>query len=118
VWTDSSGATTTSLITDDNRLPTTNGKVKIRLLNGMSALGAPNTLEVDFSPIIEGVEVGTASKSVEVSAGTDFQVDIKNSTTSVPLKTQSGVTLQSNSVYTMFTAGGASTTTGTLRKDR
>ena len=118
VWTDSSGATTTSLITDDNRLPTTSGKVKIRLLNGMSALGAPNTLVVDYSPVIEGVEVGTASSPVEISAGTDFQVDVWNSLTSAPLRAQSSVTLQAASVYTLFTSGSASSASGTLRKDR
>jgi len=119
VWTNSSGATTTSLITDDNRLPTTASKVKIRLLNGMSSLGAPNTLVVDYSPIIEDVEVGTASSAVETNAGTDFQVDVWNSTTSAPLRTQASVTLQAASVYTMFTAGGGTTAvTGTLRKDR
>jgi hypothetical protein len=119
VWTNSSGATTTSLITDDNRLPTTSGKVKIRLLNGMSGLQAPNTLVVDYSPIIEDIDVGTASTPVEVNAGTDFQVDVWNSTTSSPLRTQASVTLQAASVYTMFTAGGGTgSVTGTLRKDR
>jgi hypothetical protein len=118
VWTDSGGATATSLITDDNRLPTSSGRVKIRLLNGMSALGAPNTLEVDYSPVVEGVAVGKASNAVEVDAGTDFEVDIKNAETSAVLKATSSVTLQSGSVYTVFTAGGAGTTTSTLRKDR
>jgi hypothetical protein len=46
VW-GSAGAVHTSLITDDNRLPT-GGNAKLRLLNGMSTLGAPLTLVHGF----------------------------------------------------------------------
>ena len=41
VWSNADGAQTT-LIEDDNRLPTASGKAKIRVLNGLSALNVPD----------------------------------------------------------------------------
>ena len=58
VWSNANGAQT-SLIVDDNRLPSGGTAVaKLRLLNGMSTLAAPLTLSVDFSPVIEGTLLG------------------------------------------------------------
>ena len=66
VWSNANGPQT-SLIVDDNRLPSGGtGQAKLRLLNGMSTLAAPLTLSVDFSPVIEGTLLGQVSDEVEV----------------------------------------------------
>ncbi len=66
VWSNASGAQT-SLIVDDNRLPSGGAAMtKLRLLNGMSTLAAPITLSVDFSPVIEGTLLGQVSDEIEI----------------------------------------------------
>jgi hypothetical protein len=117
VWSNAAGAQT-SLIVDDNRPPSNTANTKIRLLNGMSTLGAPLTLSMDFSPLLEGTPVGQVSDDTEVSSGTDRQFDISNTSTSVPVLTRGGITLQPNSVYTFFMTDNATTPIGVLRRDR
>ena len=118
VWSDATG-TRTTLVTDDNHLPSASGKAKIRLLNGMSGLGGPITLAVDFAPIAEGVAVGTASAFAEVDTGSDAELDITNSVTAALLQSKTSVSLQDSGVYTLFMSGGGTATVGgTVRKDR
>jgi WD40 repeat protein len=118
VWDNGSG-TQTTLISDDNRLPTTADRAKMRLLNGMSGLGEPITLSVDFSPIAEGVALGQASSPALVDSGIESQLDITNANTAATLLTRPSTTLAEAGVYTMFmTGGGTMAVNGTLRKDR
>jgi hypothetical protein len=117
VWGDAAAAQT-SLIVDDNRLPSGSGNTKLRILNGMSTLGAPLTLSMDFSPLIEGALLGQASDPIEVSSGTDRQFDITNTSTAAMVLTRSGITLQANSAYTFFVTDNGATPIGVLRRDR
>lgn len=118
VWSDTNG-TQTSLLADDNRLPSTAGKSKVRLLNGMSALAAPITLAVDFSPIAEAIDVGTVSDYTEVDSGSESGLEVTNANTTASLLTRTGVSLVDSGVYTLFMSGGGTATVGgTLRKDR
>jgi len=116
VWSNAAGSQT-SLIVDDNRLPIS-GSTKLRLLNGMSTLAAPLTLSVDFSPLIEGTLLGEVSDEVELTGGTDRQIDISNTSTAATVLTRNGVTLQSNSIYTFFITDNGPTAIGVLRRDR
>jgi hypothetical protein len=117
VWSNAVGPQT-SLIVDDNRLPSSAGNTKLRLLNGMSTLGAPLTLSMDFSPLIEGTVLGEVSDEVEVQSGTDRQIDISNTSTATAVLTRGSLTLQSNSVYTFFMTDNGGTPIGVLRRDR
>jgi hypothetical protein len=118
VWNNASGVQTT-LLSDDNRLPTTSSRSKIRMINSVSGAEALLTLAADYSPIIEGVVLGEASSFVEVDGGLEYQFDVSNTDTGANLFTRTGATLQSGSVYTMFMyGGGAAAINGTLRKDR
>ena len=118
VWSNASGAQT-SLIVDDNRLPTGGAAVtKLRLLNGMSTLAAPLTLSVDFSPVIEGTLSGQVSDEIEISSGTDRQFDLSNTSTAQSVLSRSAITLQGNSVYTFFMTDNGGTAIGVLRRDR
>jgi hypothetical protein len=118
VWSNASGPQT-SLVVDDNRLPAGGATMtKLRLLNGMSTLAAPITLAVDFSPVIEGTLSGQVSDEVELTAGTDRQFDISNTSTAAAVLTRSAITLQGNSVYTFFMTDNGATPIGVLRRDR
>jgi len=114
-----SGATVqTSLILDDNRLPSSATHTKLRLLNGMSTLGAPLNLSMDFSPVIEGTLLGQVSDPVEVASGTDHQFDVTNNSTAALVLTRTSITLQPNSVYTFFLTDNGATAIGVPRRDR
>ena len=91
---------------------------KLRLLNGMSTLASPITLSVDFSPVIEGVLVGQVSDEEEITAGTDRQFDVSNTSTAALVLNRSAITLQGNAVYTYFMTDNGPTPIGVLRKDR
>lgn len=117
VWSNEDGPQT-SLILDDNRLPSSAGLTKLRLLNGMSTLAAPLTLSVDFSPVIEGTLTGEVSDKIEIGAGGDRQFDVSNTSTAAILLTRSSITLQPNSVYTFFLTDNGTTPLGVLRRDR
>ncbi len=117
VWSDTSGVRT-SLIPDDNRLPAGIALTKLRLLNGMSTLAAPLTLSMDFSPIIEGTPAGEVSDDTEISAGSERQLDISNTSTATPVLSRSGITLQGSAVYTFFMTDNGGTAIGVLRRDR
>ena len=116
VWSNSAGPQT-SLIVDDNRLPAS-ASTKLRLLNGMSTLAAPLTLSVDFSPLIEGTVLGAVSDEVELSGGTDREIDISNTSTAASVLTRTAVTLQSSSIYTFFITDNGPAAIGVLRRDR
>ena len=117
VWSNADG-TQTTLIGDDNRLPTASGKAKLRVMNGLSTLSVPITLAIDFSPIAEGVVLGQASAFTEVDDGSEYQLDVSNTDTAASLLTKTSVSLQSSGVYTLFMSASGATVSGTLRKDR
>jgi hypothetical protein len=117
VWSNADG-TQTTLISDDNRLPSSTAKAKVRVMNGLSALNVPVTMFVNFFPQAENIPLGEASAFAEVDDGTDYQLDVSNADTADPLLTKTEVTLQASSVYTLFMSSSGGTVSGTLRKDR
>ena len=107
-----------TLIPDDNK-PSATHKAKLRLVNAMSGSVVPLSLSVNYSPVAEYFEAGTASPSSELAPGTDYRLDVSNAQTLAPLLARESVTLLADGVYTFFVAGGGSSTiTATLRKDR
>jgi hypothetical protein len=117
VWSNADG-TQTTLISDDNRLPSSSSKAKVRIMNGLSALDVPVTLFVNFFPELENIALGQASTFAEVDDGSDYQLDVSNADTADPLLTKTEVTLQASGVYTLFMSSSGGTVSGTLRKDR
>jgi hypothetical protein len=118
VWSNA-GVPQTSLLVDDNRLPSGGSSMtKLRLLNGMSTLAAPLTLSVDFSPVIEGTPLGQVSDEIEISSGTDRLFDVINTSNAQSVLVRDSITLQGNSVYTYFMTDTGATPIGVLRRDR
>ena len=110
--------TTTTLVTDDNRLPSTSAYAKIKLVNAMSALGDPLTLNVNYTPVASAITLGNASPSTEVTAGTNTEIDTVDATTSTTLFTNTTATLTGSDVYDLFMFGTAASTVGALRTNR
>jgi Domain of unknown function (DUF4397) len=109
---------TTTLITDDDRLPSTSAYAKIKLVNTMSGLADPLTLNVNYTPVASAIALGTGSTSTEVTAGTNTEIDTVDATTSTTLYTNTTATLTGSGVYDLFMFGSATSTIGALRVNR
>ncbi len=110
--------TTTTLITDDNRLPSSSAYAKIKLVNAMSALGDPLTLNVNYTPVASAIALGDGSSSTAVTAGTNTELDTVDATTSTTLYTNTTATLTGSAVYDLFMFGSSASTVGALRINR
>jgi hypothetical protein len=110
--------TTTTLIADDDRLPSTSVYTKIKLVNAMSALGDPLTLNVNYTPVASAIALGNASTSSEVTAGTNTEIDTVDANTSTTLFTNTTATLTGSGVYDLFMFGSSASTVGALRINR
>lgn len=109
-----------AILTDDNRLPTTPGTAKMRLVNGLTTSGAGLTMTLDFSAIASNILPGNASGVLTVAAGsTTSQLSVTSPTAPAPLYKETGLTILQNGVYTVFVMGGGTTAPqGTLRRER
>lgn len=105
------------LITDDNRLPTSSARYRMRLINAASTTD-PITLSVDYAALVTDVSAGSASSFVTATYNDEARIDITTSSGGDYLYTLEDANLQSYGVYTVFLLGGNSTPTGVLRKDR
>jgi len=114
---------TSTLLADDNHLPTSNTVYKMRLVNGLSGAAATQTLTADFAVIASGVAPNTASGYGTGQGSTAARLDVQ------PLgMTTSSLTLFNNAVYSVFVFGDPSVPLGTqnnpnvptqiLRRDR
>jgi len=110
--------TTATLIADDNRLPSTSTYAKIKLVNAMSALGDPLTLNVNYTPEANAIALGAASGSTEVTAGSNTEIDTVDASTSTTLYSNTSATLTGSGVYDLFMFGSAAATVGALRTNR
>ncbi|ALT78917.1 DUF4397 domain-containing protein [Paucibacter sp. KCTC 42545] len=94
-----------SVISDDNRLPSTAGYTKVRLMNGVStAAGA--SMQVDFASVASNVLPGFASTpQLLTSLATGSRVNVALPTANPPLQTLTGVNFTANAVFTVFVLG-------------
>jgi Domain of unknown function (DUF4397) len=111
--------TTTTLIADDNRLPTSSTYSKISLVNAMSSLGDPVTLNVNYTPVANAVALGNSSSTSQVTAGTaDTEIDTVDATTSTTLFSNTQATLTGNGVYDLFMFGSTAAPVAALHINR
>ncbi|HEU6456457.1 MAG TPA: DUF4397 domain-containing protein [Roseateles sp.] len=110
IWGDAS-APRMSVLDDDNRLPTVNGNVKIRLVNAIPTQSAVS-LNVDFSALASNVAPGMTSTPNNISSTTSSQVDVTVPTSSSSIYTNATLAFPANSVWTFF-AVPTTTATGT-----
>ncbi|WP_457444864.1 DUF4397 domain-containing protein [Roseateles sp. P5_E4] len=127
------GAAQVKALKDDNTLPSVNGNVKIRLINGLSDPSAVATLNVNSQDVQSAINVATGSTSDSFSSasyangGTGVPVVVTSPITlsGDPLWVQSGTVtspgntiLQANGVYTVVVTGDPVGVRGRLYKDR
>lgn len=107
-----------SVLSDDNRLPTTAGTAKIRLINGVASLNAGLTMSLDYSAIAANVNPGNASAIATVPSSTSSLLSITSPTSGTPVYTLPTLAVNASGVYSVFMMGGASNIVGTLRRER
>ncbi|MDM4768529.1 DUF4397 domain-containing protein [Pelomonas sp. SE-A7] len=118
VWGDAS-APQLVVFPDDNRLPTTAGTAKMRLINGVAGAPAGLTLTLDFSAIASTIVPGTVSSQLTVPASTSSQLSVTSPVSPTPLFKETGLTINQNGIYTVFVmGGGAVAPQGVLRRER
>lgn len=107
-----------SVISDDNRLPTSSTSAKIRLIHGASTNSNPLTLTANYSAVAENIALGAASTSTSVTSGSSTTIEVSDTTLASALYSLSDVTLSAKGVYTVFMLPSGSSVTGSLRKER
>lgn len=117
IWGDTS-APQLAVLNDDNRLPTTAGTAKLRLINGVSGLNAGLTMTLDFTPIATNILPGSSSGILSVNATTGGQLEVTSPTSATPVYTNTNFSLPQGSVYTVFMLGNQSGILGRPRRDR
>lgn len=113
----SAAAPALAWIGDDNRLPSTSSRAKVRLVHGDASLGAL-TLSIDYAVAASDVTAGAASTFASLTANSNARLDVSTATSSDAVYSATEVNLQAQGVYTLFVLGGNATPTGVLRKDR
>lgn len=112
---------TLSVVGDDNRLPTTAGSVKMRLLNGVASASGGYTLTVDYVALASNVIAGSASTPAVITSSTADNpslLTVNSATSSTPVYTIGSLVVTGNGVYTVFMLDGSGGTTGVLRRER
>jgi hypothetical protein len=105
---------------DDNRLPISSTRTKLRVINGVANLG-PVTLLVDSAAYgaVSSVPSGTVSAYSQVTSNTGAVLEVTSGQGSVYSTTRTnGDVLAGQGVYTLFILSGKATPTGTLRNER
>jgi hypothetical protein len=112
------------LLTDDNRLPSTTTRVKVRLVNGIAG-SDPLTLSVDYLALASNVLAGTGSTYATANSNASVQLQVTSATASDPLyqtTTTTPFNLVGQGVYTVFMLSGSTAAgnpaTGIPRRER
>ena len=111
------GASTASLIADDNHLPSVVSNFKIRLLNGLTGTATPLTLDANFGVVASSVLPGTASAYAVVGASVATRLDVISPSSPNPLYSESNLNVPGNAVYTLFMLGDAGAPIHLLQRD-
>ncbi|MBB5203797.1 hypothetical protein HNQ51_001090 [Inhella inkyongensis] len=106
-----------ALIQDDNRLPSSSTRAKLRLVHAQATPHAL-TLTQDYAVLAQGVASGTASSFASVAATQLTRLDVSSAATGLASYTLEDARLLALGVYTLFALEGADGPTGLLRKDR
>jgi hypothetical protein len=105
-------------VNDDNRAPTVEGKVRVRLVNATAGIAAALSMTVDALPIASGVAAATASGYGSADASEVAAISVTAAGVAQPVFSATNQRLAAGSVYSVFVVGPQGATTGILRKDR
>ncbi len=109
------------VLNDDNRLPSTTGRARVRLVNG-TAGGDPLTLSIDYQSIASDIPAGSASNYFTVTStpvgSATTQVDVTAPSAAAALFSTTAANLQNAGVYTVYMLGGNALPIGRIQKER
>ena len=105
------------VIADDNRLPTSATRVKVRLMHAATGTD-PLTLSIDYLALASDVASGNVSTYATINSNTSVRIDVNSASGVNALFSATDVNLQGQSVYTVFMLGGNTSPTGVIRKER
>ncbi|MEW6704959.1 MAG: DUF4397 domain-containing protein [Pseudomonadota bacterium] len=111
-----------NLITDDNRLPAS-GKGKLRMVHGAEGHDLLSLALDSLAVADAGYGVATSYYAVNPNSGNAL-IEVTSPLSSTPLYTtartsgSTGVSIESQGVYTVFLLGGGSAPRGMLRRER
>jgi hypothetical protein len=111
------GAAELKVLNDDNRLPTSTTRVKLRLVHGAAGVD-PLTLSVDYLALAADQVSGSASAYATTNANSSVRLDVTSAAAESALFSATDVNLQGQAVYTVFMLGGNTAATGVIRKER
>jgi hypothetical protein len=113
-----------ALFTDDNRVPGTTARAKVRLINGLAG-SDPLTMALDFQTFLATNDIltGTASAYALPNVAGSARIEITSQLLSAPLYTISQANntlnlLAGQGVYTVFVLDGLAAPSGRFVKDR
>jgi hypothetical protein len=113
-----------ALFTDDNRVPGTTARAKVRLINGITG-SDPLTMALDFQTFLatNDIVTGSASTYALPNVAGSARIEISSQLVNTPLYTISQANntlnlLAGQSVYTVFMLDGLATPSGRFVKDR
>jgi hypothetical protein len=114
------GDASVSIVRDDNRLPTTTGKYKIRLMHASPALSNDAlSLSVNLSPVVDNQAYKSASTFRLLTATTAADIEVSSLSLLDPVVSLLDQETISKGIYTLFVYDLANgTTTGKLIKER
>lgn len=100
----------TTLLTDDNRLPTDVTTFKIRLVHALAGMDASLTLKLGASSVVSNVPYGTSSTFVAKTPLT-ADVSVISPLSGTPIYLNEDVVFAAKGIYTVFMMGAASVAT-------
>jgi hypothetical protein len=110
-----------STIIDDNRLPLSTTRTKIRLVNGVATLD-PLALSVDFGAVSASsyVVAGTAAPYAQIASNLGALIEVDSPSLGALYQTTrtNGDPLAAQGVYSIFVLSGKTTPTGFLSNER
>ncbi len=113
----SAAAPVSSLVLDDNHLPTVVTNFKLRLVNGLTGVVTPLTLIANFGVVASNVAPGTASAYSVVGASQVTRLDVLSPFSPTPIYSESMLNIPGNAVYTLFMLGDSGTPLHLLERD-
>ncbi len=100
------GSATSTLLADDNRLPSDATTTKLRLINGVTGGTGTLTLTANTAPVGTGIAPGTASGYVSVIGSTNAMIlKLSSSTSGIAYAPDPSNVLSPNAVYTILAGG-------------
>ncbi len=110
-----------NVLVDDNRLPSTSGSVKIRLINALSGNNPLASLVVDYTTLASNVQAGSSSTPSMIGSTTGSTVQVTSPLLANPLynpgtngNTTSLTPLAANGVYTALIMGDSTVNNTTV----